>query len=95
MEDFQEWLQARVYNVMDGLLVLFGVGASAFFAALAAGAVILPLGIAWEALNPELAGTSDYPVVIYAVGAVVFGVSFCAAAGHAFTSNGLKGFSRR
>jgi len=94
-ESFGGWLKSRVTNLMDGVLVFFILGATGCLAALAAGAVLLPLGLGWEALNPELAGTGNEPVAIYVIAGLVFVVTWTAAAGHVFAANGLRGFSSR
>lgn len=93
-KEFGDWWQARVYDVMDGLMVAFLLGATGFLGALAAGAVIFAVGISWEMLNPEVARTGDHPDFINLIGIGVFVLVWCGSAGHAFTSNGLKGFAR-
>ncbi len=93
-KEFGDWCQARVYDVMDGLLVAFLLGATALWAALAAWAVIFALGISWELLNPEVAWTGHHPDIINLIGIGVFALVWCGSVGHAFTSSGMKGVAR-
>lgn len=90
--DFGEWCQARINDFMDGILVLFGLGACAIQAAMIAGLVWIPLGLGWELLNPEQRGIADPPLVITVIVVGVFAFALSASAGHAF--RGFKGIQR-
>lgn len=70
---------------MDGLAVLILLGGSAIIAALLAGAVFLPIVVAWD-----LVSASPRPQIINLIGLAMFAVVWCGVAGRSFANNGMN-----